>query len=1046
MARSGLVTQRKGSMYGGVNQQGAEQRLSVQVEEMINCIPTIDSGLRLRNPSIPLRLENIDGIESGITFPDTGEIFTHAYDRGTFNDRNSELLFLVTPNGGLEIVDLTLVEAEDPNGTAILVGKVYRKGEGITYANTDAEVYLTQMFKGKNSFAMTSIKDTTFVVNKTIAPKMIESSNDENDPVEVGNIVFEYDKVYGLNPSYATNNGNGNYTVNFPTNITDLRYSMVGGGGSAGGSGGGQGGSSLHASDDGNGSSGGGAASVLHGVFANSSSLTATVQVGRGGVERAGGRGGSYGGVNEGSSGDSGENGLAGGDSYVTYDFNQPTSKGGAGGLAGDGGCDGCSGSCGHGVSDGGGNELGSGGTAHRECKDYLQEPSSPNLSQHAVVFGTGGAGASGGTGGQNDFGFGGRGGGHGANGKVVIDWTAPVSGPDYYKRFGYVWVKKSDPQYGFKYGALVYVVDADGNPHPDGYPFDTGMGSNVTTGSDDAATDLATRIAALHADLNASSDGSLVQVSTYENSGWFIESVEAKDSFGDSASFGWGQRVEFMSDLPKNMGKYFKPIVRIGRPDEDGYWVRYTEGAWIEYRDPALYTTINKLTMPHVIKRVYNEVDQRWEFIVEQYEWDTRKVGDEDTNGLPPFLNVGTEETFLKDVFFYRNRLGLVTENSVSMSEIGEYGNFFRTTVGALLDSDRITTIVESTNAVNIEYALALQDSVVLFADKAQFRFQGGAVLSPTNFSIQQELAYDMNIDVRPFFMNNAIYFAARRGVYSAIYEMVLSDGSRSSTATDITAHCQYYVDREIEHMSGSPVNGMLFITSKERHKLLDPENPDVLSVANTVYVYKMYDEGDQRIQSAWSKWTFNGDLISGVAISENFYALVQRFHALSSYDWLMGDGLWDMAGVWKMGMPWIMTPATVTTGLKQIERIRIQPKAWDGVFLDAGFSRIDGYVNFGEWVYGREGDRDPRGKLQMRTVQVSAEEGSALRLWVEDKQRGKTREIPAKYALQPRKPMVYGEAKNIRVGIKSEFGKGFRVNMVSLEGTISSRANTRS
>ena len=39
-------------------------------------------------------------------------------------------------------------------------------------------------------------------------------------------------------------------------------------------------------------------------------------------------------------------------------------------------------------------------------------------------------------------------------------------------------------------------------------------------------------------------------------------------------------------------------------------------------------------------------------------------------------------------------------------------------------------------------------------------------------------------------------------------------------------------------------------------------------------------------------------------------------------------------------------------------------------------------------------------------------------------------------------RKPMVYGDAKNIRVGILNNDASGFRLNTVSYEGNITKRA----
>ena len=69
-----LVTQNKNNLSGGVNQQGAVHRHSTQVEEMINCVPTLDAGTKLRNSTARIEMFDVDGNKSEtITFPSTNK-------------------------------------------------------------------------------------------------------------------------------------------------------------------------------------------------------------------------------------------------------------------------------------------------------------------------------------------------------------------------------------------------------------------------------------------------------------------------------------------------------------------------------------------------------------------------------------------------------------------------------------------------------------------------------------------------------------------------------------------------------------------------------------------------------------------------------------------------------------------------------------------------------------------------------------------------------------------------------------------------------------
>jgi hypothetical protein len=361
-------------------------------------------------------------------------------------------------------------------------------------------------------------------------------------------------------------------------------------------------------------------------------------------------------------------------------------------------------------------------------------------------------------------------------------------------------------------------------------------------------------------------------------------------------------------------------------------------------------------------------------------------------------------------------------------------------------LDSDRIDAQVESLNAVNVEYAIPFEDSVILFGDKTQFRFRGGNILSPSSYEIRQELSYEVNTFVRPLFMNDRIFFAARRGDSNAIYELKISNNSNvDSYANDLTAHCQTYIDGEIDKLTGSAVNSMLFVSSMSPHR---GESRAVVGKRNTVFMFKYYDSGNQRHQEAWSKWTFNGNLYSAFAINKHLYIMIDRDENLAATDWTVGDGFWHNDKGWK-NLPFVFSPNSFASQ-DQFERINIFPISEDRIHLDGrrleiNFegTPIEGYVSFGEWVYGTEGNRDFRGILLLRTLEMRS--SGKVKVWVNDLQRASYREIPSEYA-QRDKIMMYGNSKDVRVGIKNDGLVGFRVDVVSFEGTIKRRQDARS
>ncbi len=588
----------------------------------------------------------------------------------------------------------------------------------------------------------------------------------------------------------------------------------------------------------------------------------------------------------------------------------------------------------------------------------------------------------------------------------------------DPYKRRGYIWIKRADFVNGYSYGASIHLV----NIHTEVKTV-INVAETLATDTVAGASQLANAISTTSTLVGASASGSNVEITCDDD--FHIEAVNATDDFGNLASFGWAWQVDSMAELPNNMGA-FTPLVRVGTSAQASYWMMYKEGAWREHYQVGIDTEIDATTMPHIVHRQYNKDTGHVEFYVEVFDWSDRAFGDDKTNKRPSFLTPEMS-TPIKDIFFFRNRMGLITESSITMSEVGEYGNFFRTSVAALLDGDRIDSGVESKHAVRMEYALVYDDSVVMFSDKSQFRFSGGNLLSPASYTITEITTNEVNIAVRPITLNDRIFFVAKRGNYSAVYEMFISNQStRSSGATDISSHCQSYIHEDVDRLTGSPVNNMLFITSREDRRVM--------------FAYKYYESGGQKHQSAWFKWRFNGDIYAGFAIGKDFHLMINRDDAVRESDWILGTGRWIMSKLWKMDAPWIMSPASLD-GLPQFESMEIfPPEPTEARFIDTGFTTYESFVNFGEWVMGTDGNKEIRGSLKMKTIIINGSDDSTFDLWVKDKMRDTIRVVEHKY-IKGRKPMVYGDSKNIETGFISDDETGFKIASVSFEGDFNKR-----
>jgi hypothetical protein len=294
--------------------------------------------------------------------------------------------------------------------------------------------------------------------------------------------------------------------------------------------------------------------------------------------------------------------------------------------------------------------------------------------------------------------------------------------------------------------------------------------------------------------------------------------------------------------------------VQRVGGVWEESFLLSYMDGT------NGYSKTLDEATMPHGLVRM---PDGTFEF--KPFAWPVRKVGDELSNPPPSFVG-----QTISDIFYYKNRLGVLAGESVVFSEAGGYGNFWRTTVTDLLDSDPVDVAVSSTKVSILRYAVPFQNHLMLFADQTQFTLNVDELLTPTSVSIDVVTEYSMNSRVRPVGIGPDVYFVTPVGDHSRVREYFVhrdNDLSQNS-ATDVTAHVPSYLPKEIFDLAGNSNEDVLFALSDEAgHQ-------------NRIYVYKFFFDGEGRVQSAWSYWELDeGDTILMVeALDNKVYALIER------------------------------------------------------------------------------------------------------------------------------------------------------------------------
>lgn len=348
--------------------------------------------------------------------------------------------------------------------------------------------------------------------------------------------------------------------------------------------------------------------------------------------------------------------------------------------------------------------------------------------------------------------------------------------------------------------------------------------------------------------------DGSIL-INRNDGQDFFLE------AFDGLAGSGLGlvhKEVDALSDLPVRAPDGFRVAVR-GSADanEDDYYLRFEtndgqsfgEGGWVEDVGPDINIALDPNTLP--LQLVNTGVNT---FTINTTGWAKRKSGDDETNPFPSF--VGKK---INNFVFFKNRLGFIYEDSVVLSEAGELFNFFRTTVRTLLDTAPIDVTSATANVTNLRSSVAFQENLLLFADRGQFVLKGDPLTNET-ITLEAVTNYDVNTSEDPLAVGSYVYFPFKRGNFLGMQEYSLNATTDVYDSDDITTQVPGYI-----------TNGNILVTSGST-------STDLIALSSggdTIYVYKYFFNGREKVVSSWSKFKMPFNVLSLEFINSSLFVV---------------------------------------------------------------------------------------------------------------------------------------------------------------------------
>lgn len=337
------------------------------------------------------------------------------------------------------------------------------------------------------------------------------------------------------------------------------------------------------------------------------------------------------------------------------------------------------------------------------------------------------------------------------------------------------------------------------------------------------------------------------------------------KDGFGNQNAIAYTGKVSAVTKLPPIAPDgYIMQISGEKNSDDDDFYVKWDDlhKIWKETIAPNTPYKINPRNMPHAIVR-----ESDGSFMLKKLPWVDRGAGNEDTNPDPSFIG-----RKINDIFFYRNRLGVISDEAIILSSTNDFFNFWFKSAAAIADTDPIDVSVSSNKVVTLTHAVPFARELMLFSREGQFVLTSDNVMTPKSVKCDQITNFDYNPGVQPISVGPSIFFINDRVNHSSLMRYYsLQDVADLKDAEDVSSHIPTYIPKGITRISGNTTENVI--------TLVNTNNP------NTVYCYKFILQDGVSKQQAWFKWTFGytgTEVVLAEFIDSTIYFLINSPNGL--------------------------------------------------------------------------------------------------------------------------------------------------------------------
>ncbi len=218
--------------------------------------------------------------------------------------------------------------------------------------------------------------------------------------------------------------------------------------------------------------------------------------------------------------------------------------------------------------------------------------------------------------------------------------------------------------------------------------------------------------------------------------------------------------------------------------------------------------------------------------------------AGDHTSNPVP--YATGRYITYLG---VFQDRLLVGAGGTVLCSKIGDYLNWFRTTMLTVPADDAFEMRAQGPDDDVLRWSVMYDQSLVLFGDRRQYVVSGKIPLAPSSANMAVMSAYADTANSPPHVAGGLIFYAKRGETFSSVNEIQPGRGLQNSPESfPASSQIDSYLLGDVIEFTSNADPCTLFVRTT--------------GARNSVYTFFYVDSAEGRKVDAWSRWDFAPEL----------------------------------------------------------------------------------------------------------------------------------------------------------------------------------------